>query len=105
MNEHLNVSIVEAKNKLSKIVNQVVFGKKRIILNSHGQPKAAMISLDELKRFEEMEKAFFPSQNVRLKALDKATRLRKQIYYRKKGNLPDSSEVLYQIREERVNEL
>jgi len=105
MNEHINVSIVEAKNKLSKIINKVVFAKKRIIINSHGQPKAAMISFDELKKFEEMEKAFFPSQNVRLMALDKAARLRKQIYNRKKANVHDSSIDLQQIREERVNEL
>jgi len=103
MNKHTNVSIAEAKNKLSKIINEVVFAKKRIILNSHGQPKAAMISFDELKKFEEMEKAVFPSQNVRLMALDKAIRLRKQIYNRKKANVHDSSIDLQQIREERVN--
>ncbi len=44
MNKHINVSIAEAKNRLSKIINEVVFAKKRVILNSHGQPKAAMIS-------------------------------------------------------------
>ncbi len=104
MNKHINVSIAEAKNRLSKIINEVVFAKKRVILNSHGQPKAAMISFDELKKFEEMEKAFFPSQDVRLMALEKATQLRKQIYNRKKANVHDSSIDLQQIREERVNE-
>ena len=105
MNEHINVSISEAKNKLSKIINKVVFAKKRIILNSHGQPKAAIISLDELNKFEEMEKVFFPSQDVRLIALDKAAQLREQIYSRKKGKVDDSSTDLYRMRKERVNEL
>jgi prevent-host-death family protein len=58
MDKHVNVSIAEAKNRLSKIINEVVFAKKRIIINSHGQPKAAMISLDDLQKFEEMEDGF-----------------------------------------------
>ena len=76
MNKHINVSIAEAKNRLSKIINEFVFAKKRVILNSHGQPKAAMISFDELKIFEEMEKE----------------------------NVCDSSKDLDQIRKERGNE-
>jgi len=91
MNKHMNVSIAEAKNRLSKIINEVVFAKKRVILNSHGQPKAAMISFDELKKFEEMEETFSPSKNKRLTALDKAAWLREQIYNRKKENMHDSS--------------
>jgi prevent-host-death family protein len=104
MNKHMNVSIAEAKNRLSKIINEVVFAKKRVILNSHGRPKAAMISFDELKKFEEMEEAFSPSKNKRLTALNKAARLREKIYNRKKENVYDSSKDLYQIRKERGNE-
>ena len=105
MNKHMNVSIAEAKNRLSKIINEVVFAKKRVILNSHGQPKAAMISFEELKKFEEMEKAFSPSnRNRRLTALEKAARLREQIYSRKKENINDSTRDLYQIRKERIVE-
>jgi prevent-host-death family protein len=104
MNKHINVSIAEAKNRLSKIINEVVFAKKRVILNSHGRPKAAMISFDELKKFEEMEEAFSPSKNKRLTALNKAARLREKIYNRKKENVYDSSKDLDQIRKERGNE-
>jgi len=104
MNKHMNVSIAEAKNRLSKIINEVVFAKKRVILNSHGRPKAAMISLDELKKFEEMEAAFSPSKNKRLTALNKAARLREQIYNRKQENVYDSSKALNQVRKERGNE-
>ena len=105
MNKHMNVSIAEAKNRLSKIINEVAFAKKRVILNSHGRPKAAMISFEELKKFEEMEKAFSPSnRNRRLTALEKAARLREQIYSRKKENINDSTRDLYQIRKERIVE-
>ena len=104
MNKHFNVSIGEAKNRLSKIINEVVFAKKRVIINSHGQPKAAMISLVELEKFEEMERLLFPSKQVGLMALKKAAQLREQIYYRKKGTVSDSSDDLKHIRKERLNE-
>ena len=103
MDEHLNVSIGEAKNKLSKIINEVVFANRRVILNSHGKPKAAMISFDELKRFEEMERSLFPSKKGRLRALDRAVQLRDQISNRRKKTVSDSSRDLKRIREERLN--
>ena len=104
MDKHVNVSIAEVKNRLSKIINEVVFAKKRIIINSHGQPKAAMISLDELKKFEEMERSLFPSKRGRSMALEKAAQLREQILNRKNKTVCNSSKDLNKIREERVNE-
>jgi prevent-host-death family protein len=104
MDKHHNVSIGEAKNKLSRIINEVVFANKRVILNSHGRPKAAMISLDELKKFEEMERALFPSKQDRLMTLDKAAQVREKIFRRKKKTISDSSEALNRIRKERADE-
>jgi len=104
MNKHFNVSIGEAKNRLSKIIDEVVFAKKRVLLNSHGQPKTAMISLEELEKFEEMERLLFPSKQGGLIALNKAAQLREQIYYRKKETVSDSFDDLKQIRKERPNE-
>ena len=91
MNEHTDMSIVEARNNLSKIINEVVFAKNRITLNSHGQPKDAIISFEALTRLEEMKKVFYPSRNVRLTALEKATQVRKQIHKRRRANVRDSS--------------
>ena len=103
MDRHMNVSIAEAKNRFSEIINQVVFAKKRIIINSHGRPKAAMISLDELQRFEEMEDGSIRLKETRLRSLDKAAQLRKEIFARKMEIVSDPSEDLDQIREERVD--
>ena len=94
----------QAKNRLSKIIDEVVFAKKRVLLNSHGQPKTAMISLEELEKFEEMERLLFPSKQGSLIALNKAAQLREQIYYRKKETVSDSFDDLKQIRKERPNE-
>ena len=104
MNKHHNVSIGEAKNKLSRIINEVVFANKRVILNSPGRPKAAMISLDELKKFEEMERALFPVKQDLLLTLVKAAQVRERIFRRKKKTISDSAKDLNRIREDRVNE-
>lgn len=104
-NDHISISIGEAKNRLSKIINEVVFAKKRIIIKSHGKPKAALISADELEKFEELENRALHSKERRLRALDKAAQLRKQVFDKNKKILFDSSKDLHQIRKKRVDEL
>ncbi len=103
-NNHLSISVGEAKNRLSNIINEVVFAKKRIIIKSHGKPKAALISADELEKFEEMENELTHSRDRRLRALNRAAQLRKQIFDKNKERLLDSSRDLHQIREKRLDE-
>ena len=42
------VSITEAKTRLSALVNRVAYSHERVVLQSHGRPKAALIGLDDL---------------------------------------------------------
>ena len=49
------ISISDAKVSFSKFVNRVAYGKERIVITSHGQPKAALISIDDLRHLEELE--------------------------------------------------
>ena len=49
------ISVSEAKVAFSKFVNRAAYGRERIVVTSHGQPKAALISIDDLRRLEEME--------------------------------------------------
>ena len=63
-----------------------------------------MISLDELNKFEEMERTLFPSKQDRLKTLVKAAQVREKIFRRKKKTISDSSKDLNRIRKERVDE-
>lgn len=51
------VSISEMKNALSEILNRVAYGKERIIVASRGKPKAAVISVTDLERLEDLEDA------------------------------------------------
>lgn len=50
-------SISELKSGLSVFLNRVAYGKERIIVASRGKPKAAVISIEDLRRLEELEDA------------------------------------------------
>ena len=48
-------SVTEAKKQFSEFLNRAAYGNERIIITSHGKPKAAVIGLDDLKRLEHLE--------------------------------------------------
>lgn len=50
-------SISELKSSLSEFLNRAAYGRERIIIASRGKPKAAVISIEDLRRLEELEDA------------------------------------------------
>jgi prevent-host-death family protein len=93
-------SVAEAKNTLSSLINKVAYGKTRVVLESRGKPKAALVStgdLEQLERLEQGVKAPLP----RLYVLARAQGLRRRIRSRRKKTLPDSAELLNRLRDER----
>jgi prevent-host-death family protein len=44
------VSIGRVKRDLSELINRVAFGGERIVLTSRGNPKAALVGLDDYER-------------------------------------------------------
>ena len=50
-------SISELKSALSEYLNRAAYGGERIIVASRGRPKAAVISIEDLRRLEELEDA------------------------------------------------
>lgn len=42
------VTMTELRQNLAGLINQAAYGQERIVLVSHGQPKAAIIGLNEL---------------------------------------------------------
>lgn len=93
------VGIAEAKNNLSVLINRVTHGNKRIILQSRGKPKAAVISIGDFQRLEELEKG--ANGINQLEILKRAKRLREKIFLRRKSELlSDSSALLYELRKE-----
>lgn len=101
-----DVSIAEARRDLSAIINRVVYGRERIILASRGRPKAAIISIEDLHKLEEMEKAAESAQTERKAALAMAKAIREMSLRRRAGTpFPDVSQDLDELREERTREL
>jgi prevent-host-death family protein len=49
------VSVREAKARFSEISNRVVWGGERFIIKRHDKPFVALVSVDDLKRIEELE--------------------------------------------------
>ena len=51
------VSVSRLKNALSEYLNRAAYGGERIVIASRGKPKAAVISIADLRRLEELEDA------------------------------------------------
>lgn len=96
------VSIAHARADLSAFINRVAHGKERVVLTSRGRPKAALVSIEDLKALQ----ALVPDRAARLAALAEADELRDRILRRRHGvPLPDSTEEIWAMREERMEQL
>lgn len=49
------VSVTEAKKSFSEFLNRAAYGNERIVVTSHDKPKAAVISIEDLRRLERLE--------------------------------------------------
>ena len=51
------MSLTLARVSFSKCINQVCFGAERIVVTSYGEPKAAIVSIEDLHRLQELDQA------------------------------------------------
>jgi len=42
-------TVAQAKNNLYRLINKVAYGKTRVVLESGGKPKAALVSAEDLQ--------------------------------------------------------
>ena len=49
------VSVTEARKSFSEFLNRAACGNEHIVVTSHGKPKAAVISIEDLRRLEGLE--------------------------------------------------
>ncbi len=49
------VSLSHVRTKIGKIVGRAAYGNERIVIENHGQDIAAVISIQDLRLFEELE--------------------------------------------------
>jgi len=50
-----HASVTEAKRSFSELLNRAAYGNERIVVTSHRNPKAAVISIEDLRRLEWLE--------------------------------------------------
>jgi len=53
--ERERISTVEARERLSEIVNRAAFGKERVILSRRGKALVAVVPLEDLAILEDLE--------------------------------------------------
>jgi prevent-host-death family protein len=92
-------SVAHAKNTLSSLINKVAYGKTRVVLESRGKPKAALISTEDLERLVHLEQRDLAPRH-RLKILVQAQALRAKMRRRRKKILSDSADRLNKLREQ-----
>lgn len=92
-------SVAHAKKTLSSLINKVAYGKTRVVLESRGKPKAALISTEDLEMLQRLERRSVAPRD-RLHILARAKVLRGKMRRRRKKKLPDSAERLSGLREE-----
>jgi prevent-host-death family protein len=102
-----DIGIAEARRDLSAIINRVAYGGERIILASRGKPKAAIVSIEDLHRLEEMEKTVDERARTERKAALAMAKAVREMSLRQRGGVPfpDVSQDLQELREERTREL
>ena len=58
------VSVREAKARFSELSNRVVWGGERFIIERHGKPFVALVSVDDLRRLETLEERLSVQQEL-----------------------------------------
>lgn len=99
------ISLTELKRRLGEYVKRAAYGGERIILVSHGQEAAALISMTDLRLLEQqgiqdVENEYAQQQERLLK---EARRLREEIAA--EGYQVSTADLLDEVREERTNDL
>ncbi len=50
------VSVSKLSRSLSEYLNRAAYGSERIVITSRGNPKAAIVSIDDLRRLQGLER-------------------------------------------------
>ena len=93
------INVVEAKANFSELMIRVAYQGQRVIVERHGRPQMAWISMDDLAHLKGQAD---PSeiQAQRRAALALAVEIRERIRAERQGQpLADSAELIHELRE------
>jgi|SRR3989304_165383 len=96
MDTHVNIG--QVKRDISDLVNRVAYGGERILLTSRGKPKAALVSVADYERLQQVQKE---SRQLHLQTwLTQVNALSQEILERRGGTLMDVDALLQADRED-----
>lgn len=99
------MNVVEARRNFSEVMARVAYQHQRIVIERKGRPMAALISIEDLRRLEALERTAGDVRARREAALAAAAAARAAIRAERGGvPLPDSGETLARLREEHIHE-
>lgn len=104
----IQVSMSKLRQNLGSLVNRAAYGGEHIVLVAHGEPKAAIIGIEDLRRLQQLNDYFITHKEQESTVLARADRLREQIraWQEAHGITPEATaETLDQLRAERDDEL
>ncbi len=102
----IKVTMTELKRSLGDLVNRAAYGREWIVLVSHGRPKAAIVSIEDLELLRRLQRGEIPAPRaVTLEELD-ALRERIRRRWEAEGvTSVDSADMIREMREERTDAL
>lgn len=104
----IEISMSKLRQNLGSFVNRVAYGGERIILVAHGEPKAAIISVEDLRRLQQLTYEAEPPVGRYSTGLAAAGLLQERIHEwqeRYKVEPEDTVDILNQIRADHDDEL
>jgi prevent-host-death family protein len=95
--------IAEFKRNVPALVNRAASGRERILLTSRGVPKAALVSAEDLKKLEILDRTSSPPSRAQRKAALAMAQAVREMTLARRGGVPfsDVGEDLRRLREGR----
>jgi prevent-host-death family protein len=100
--------MTELRQRLGSLVNRAAYGGERVILVSHGEPKAAIIGVEDLRHLQQLDDDLITQVDRTSSTLATADFLRERIrQWQETHNVEaeDSVETLTRLRAGRDDEL
>lgn len=100
------VPAMELRRRAGELLARIRYAGERFVIERHGEPIAALVSIEDLRRLEAPKASPSPEQTAQQQALTQAQTIREAVLARRGGEpLPDSADDVRRLREERSNAL
>jgi prevent-host-death family protein len=97
---------MDLRRRAGELLARVRYAGERFIIEKNGEPTAALIGIDDLRRLEASEGHSQQEHTLRRQALDMAQAVRESVLARRGGeSLPDIVDEVRRMREERSRDL